>query len=150
MPAIRCSTVVTCALPGVPARGRIEPEVVRDGVIAWEDGVVVYAGPDAAWDGDIDEDVGARAVVPGFVDCHTHLPFFGWRDDEYEARLRGATYRDLHGEGGVPRSARMLADASDDDVLSFSRELLVEMLEHGTTTVELKTGYGLSVGAELR
>ena len=150
MPAIRCATLVTCALPGVPTRGHVEPEVVRDAVVAWEDGRVVHAGPRAAWDGDVDDDVGARAVVPGFVDCHTHVPFFGWRDDEYEARLRGATYRDLHGEGGIPRSARMLAEASDDEVLAFSHGLLAEMLEHGTTTVELKTGYGLSVDAELR
>jgi imidazolonepropionase len=77
-------------------------------------------------------------------------PFSGWRDDEFEARLAGATYRDQHGEGGIGRSARMLAEASDEDVLAFCLPLLEEMAAHGTTAVELKTGYGLSVEAELR
>ena len=80
-----------------------------------------------------------------------HLPFFGWRADEFEARLAGASYRDLHGEeGGIFRSSRMLAAASDDDVLAFCMPLVREMAAHGTTALELKTGYGLSVEAELR
>jgi len=90
--------------------------------------------------------------VPGFVDCHTHLPFFGWRADEFEARLAGRTYRDLQsgGGGGIFRSARLLAGASDEEVLEFCRPLVAEMLSLGTTAVELKTGYGLSVEGELR
>ena len=89
--------------------------------------------------------------MPGFVDQHTHLPFVGWRADEFEARLRGVSYRELHGgDGGIFRSARMFAEASDDEVLAFSRPLLDEMLAHGTTALELKTGYGLSVDQELR
>ena len=119
-------------------------------MIAWEGQSITYAGPRAGWPGDIDENHAGRTVVPGFVDCHTHLPFVGWRDDEFEARLRGATYRDLHGRGGIPRSARLLEEADDEEVLGFCRPLLAEMLAHGTTTVEMKTGYGLSVEAELR
>jgi len=80
-----------------------------------------------------------------------HLPFVGWRADEYEARLRGLSYRDLHGsDGGIYRSSRLLRDASDEEVLAFSRPLLAEMAAHGTTATELKTGYGLSVEQELR
>src|SRR5207253_4707449 len=90
------------------------------------------------------------AVLPGFVDCHTHLPFFGWRADEFEARLAGRTYRDLHGEGGIFRSARLLAEAADEEVIEFCLPLAAEMLAHGTTAFELKTGYGLSVEGELR
>jgi imidazolonepropionase len=119
-------------------------------VVAWEGDAVVYAGPRAGWDGDLDETFEGCTVIPGFVDCHTHLPFFGWRDDEFEARLTGATYRDLHGEGGIPRSARMLAGVSDQEVLDFCLPLAREMLDHGTTALELKTGYGLSVEGELR
>jgi imidazolonepropionase len=90
-------------------------------------------------------------VVPGFVDCHTHLPFFGWRADEFEARLSGRTYRDLQGEGGgILRSSRLLNGASVEEVLAFCAPLAAEMLAGGTTAVELKTGYGLSVEAELR
>lgn len=120
--------------------------------VAWEDGVIVYAGPadDLPWEptaGSPDR----GCLVPGFVDAHVHLPFYGWRADEFEARLLGASYRDLHGqEGGIFRSSRMLREASDDAVIDFCRPLLDQMLTHGTTSVELKTGYGLTVEDELR
>lgn len=119
-------------------------------MVAWERGLITYAGPRSGWDGRTDEELAGRTIVPGFVDCHTHLPFYGWREDEFEARLSGASYRDLHGDGGIPRSARLLAGASDQEVLEFCRPLVGEMLAHGTTALELKTGYGLSVEAELR
>ncbi|MGH2661266.1 MAG: imidazolonepropionase [Actinomycetota bacterium] len=147
MPALGCSTLVTARSADLPVRSPATPEIVRDAVVAWEDETITYAGHRAGWDGPIDEDASGRAVVPGFVDCHTHLPFFGWRDDEYEDRLGGARYGE---QGGILRSARMLAEASDDDVLAFCRPLLEEMLTHGTTAVEMKTGYGLSVETELR
>jgi imidazolonepropionase len=90
-------------------------------------------------------------IVPGFVDCHTHLPFYGWRADEDAARLTGVRYEDVHrGEGGIYRSARMLAQATDAEVLEFSDRLVLAMLTSGTTTFEMKSGYGLSVEAELR
>jgi imidazolonepropionase len=90
-------------------------------------------------------------IVAGFVDPHTHLPFHGWRADEDAARLSGFRYEQLHaGEGGIYRSARLLADASDDDVLGFATGMARSMLEHGTTTFETKSGYGLSIEAELR
>ena len=119
-------------------------------MLAWEGDTVTYAGPRGGWEGPVDEELAGRAIIPGLVDCHTHLPFFGWRDDEFEARLRGISYAEQHGEGGIARSARMLAEASDEAVLEFCRPLLAEMAAHGTTALELKTGYGLSVEAELR
>jgi imidazolonepropionase len=118
--------------------------------VAWDEGVITYVGPADGLTGVEPEWFEGCTIAPGFVDCHTHLPFAGWRADEFEARLSGATYRDLHGEGGIYRSARMLAEASDDEVLAFSRSLVQEMADHGTTALELKTGYGLSVEAELR
>jgi imidazolonepropionase len=148
--AVGCSTLLTCAVGRVPAAPAAEPEAIHDAVVAWEGDTIVYAGDRRGWEGHVDEERDGCTMVPGFVDCHTHLPFAGWRDDEFEARLRGRSYRDLHGEGGIARSARMLAEASDDDVLEFCRPLLAEMLAHGTTALELKTGYGLSVEAELR
>jgi imidazolonepropionase len=126
------------------------PTVVDDGVVTWSDGLLTYAGPAGAAPAAAIEDLGRVTLIPGFVDCHTHLPFFGWRADEFAARLAGRTYRDLHGEGGIYRSARMLSEASDEEVMAFCRPLLDEMVRHGTTAVELKTGYGLSVEAEIR
>lgn len=150
MPAIACSTLVPCAFDRLPIPSGSERVVIRDAVLAWEGDSVTYAGPRQGWDRSIDEELAGRTVVPGFVDSHTHLPFFGWRDDEFEARLAGATYRDQHGDGGIVRSARMLSEATDEEVLEFCRPLLAEMAGHGTTALELKTGYGLSVDGELR
>ncbi|MGZ6543795.1 MAG: imidazolonepropionase [Actinomycetota bacterium] len=138
----------------LPARGAAATASVLDepAGVAWEDGILTYVGPAGGlpWPASIGTpDRGL--LVPGFVDCHVHLPFIGWRADEFEARLAGASYRDLHGEeGGIFRSSRLLAAASDDDVLAFCLPLAREMAAHGTTAMELKTGYGLSVEAELR
>ena len=138
----------------LPARGAAATASVLDepAGVAWEDGILTYVGPAGGlpWPAAVGS-ADRGLLVPGFVDCHVHLPFFGWRADEFEARLAGASYRDLHGEeGGIFRSSRMLAAASDDDVLAFCVPLVREMAAHGTTAMELKTGYGLSVEAELR
>jgi imidazolonepropionase len=100
---------------------------------------------------DVTIDAEGCAVIPGFVDPHTHLPFYGWRADEDAARLSGVRYESLHkGEGGIYRSARMLAEASDDEVLDFAVDLALAMLRSGTTTFEAKSGYGLTIEAEIR
>ena len=150
--AIAATTLVTPTGSG-PLGGpnAVPPLRIDGGAVAWRDGVLTFVGPAEDLRGVEPEWLEGCAIAPGFVDCHTHLPFVGWRADEFEARLAGATYRDLHGEGGgIHRSARLLAAASDDEVLDFCRPLLVEMLAHGTTALELKTGYGLSVEGELR
>lgn len=91
------------------------------------------------------------AVIPGFVDCHTHMPFAGWREREYEQKISGASYESIaRSGGGIRSSARSLALASDAEVLDQARLLAREMLEHGTTTFECKSGYGLSVAGETR
>ena len=148
------ATLATAGGP-LPARGvAATAAVISSGGVAWDDdGTIVFVGPadDLPWEpvslGAVDE----GTIVPGFVDCHVHLPFVGWRADEFEARLAGVSYRDLHGkEGGIFRSSRMLAEAGDEEVLAFSKALAAEMAGHGTTATELKSGYGLSVEGELR
>ena len=127
------------------ARGaRLQPGslTVRDGVIA------AFEDDPAA---DVVLDAGDGAVVPGLVDCHTHLPFAGWRAEEYERKVTGASYEEIaRAGGGIAASARALAEADDDAVLAQAGGLRAEMLRLGTTTVEGKTGYGLSVEGELR
>jgi imidazolonepropionase len=153
--AVAASNLVIPSVAGdhaLPVRGENAwaAESARPSAVAWEDGLITYVGDAAGLTGVEPEWFEGCTIAPGFVDCHTHLPFVGWRADEFEARLAGISYRELHGEGGIYRSARLLAEASDDEVLAFCRPLVREMADHGTTALELKTGYGLSVQAELR
>jgi imidazolonepropionase len=151
--AVVAAALATAGGP-LPARGAAATASVSRGPagVAWEDGVLTYVGPaDGLPSGPTIGAPDRGLLTPGFVDPHVHLPFVGWRADEFEARLTGASYRDLHGEeGGIFRSARMLAETSDEAVLDFSGRLLNEMAALGTTATELKTGYGLSVERELR
>ena len=149
--AIVATSLVT-AKGTAPSKGADlgAPAVIQEAGVAWADGVITFVGPaDELPDGD-PQVLRGCTVAPGFVDCHTHLPFVGWRADEFELRLAGRSYRELHGEGGIYRSARLLANASDDEVMAFCLPLVGEMADHGTTALELKTGYGLSVEGELR
>jgi imidazolonepropionase len=96
-------------------------------------------------------DASGCAVLPGFVDCHTHVPFAGWRAEEYELKVTGVPYEEIARRGGgIASSARAFAEASDEAVLAQARGLAAEMLQAGTTTFECKTGYGLSRAAEAR
>jgi imidazolonepropionase len=134
-----------------PLRGEAmrAPDVVGGATIVCEGDRI--AAIDSAGEGDEVVDASGCTVIPGLVDCHTHLPFFGWRADEDVARLSGVRYETLHQEeGGIFRSRRMLAEAADDDVIAFGARQADEMLRSGTTTFEMKSGYGLSVEAELR
>ena len=102
-------------------------------------------------DANIHVDATGCALLPGFVDCHTHLPFAGWRAGEYEQKVAGVPYEQIaRAGGGIRSSARALQETADETVLAQAQEIAGEMLRSGTTTFECKSGYGLSTAGELR
>jgi len=121
--------------------------VTRNAAFIVEDGRIAWVGPaQQAPDADARLDIGGRAVIPGFVDSHAHLVFAGDRAAEFEARMTGRPYS----AGGI-RTTVAATRATDDELLRGNvRRLVAEMARQGTTTVECKTGYGLSVEDEAR
>jgi imidazolonepropionase len=117
--------------------------LARDGLIAW-----VGLPGDVPAEPDADEviDLGSALVTPGLVDAHTHPLYAGDRSDEAAARLAG----DAYSGGGILRTVAATRAASDDELLSLARSRLAAQLASGTTTVECKSGYGLSTDEELR
>lgn len=114
--------------------------VVEDGVVAW-----VGAAADAPH-ADERIDAEGRCVIPGFVDSHSHIVFAGDRSDEFEFRMRGEKYA----AGGIRRTVRLTREASDGELLANAARLVAEMRAQGTTTVEIKSGYGLTTHDEER
>jgi imidazolonepropionase len=125
---------------------------VEDGAIAVEDGAIVYAGPrKKAPKGGREIDGGGRWATPGLVDCHTHLVFGGDRAAEFELRLGGASYEEIARTGGGIRSTvAATRAASEDELHAAALPRLKRLLADGATTVEIKSGYGLSVEDELK
>ncbi|MBW8484441.1 imidazolonepropionase [Actinomadura parmotrematis] len=121
--------------------------VRRDAALVIDGGAVVWAG-DAAAAPDADEvyDAGGRAVLPGFVDSHAHLVFAGERAEEFAARMSGEPYA----AGGIRTTVARTRAAGDDELRANVRRLVAEMVRQGTTTVECKSGYGLTVDDEER
>ena len=86
-----------------------------------------------------------RSLLPGFVECHTHIVFAGDRINEFELRIKGADYLEiLESGGGIVSTVEMTRKASLDELVEQSRKRLDQMLELGVTTCEVKTGYGLT------
>ena len=131
---------------------------MRDGAVAWDGEPIVFAGRDADLPEGIASSSGAHvidasrwSVVPGFVDAHTHAIFAGDRRDELRRRLAGATYAEIAAEGGgIVSTVRATREASETDLVASTRRRLDEMLACGTTTAEVKSGYGLDLASELK
>ena len=138
--------------------GLRELGLVERAALAADAGRIVYAGPEAGLDaavarapGAIVFDAHGAAVLPGFVDAHTHLAFAGSRDDEIRKRLAGASYREIAAQGGgIVRTVTATRAASREALAAAIVERLDEMLVQGTTSLEVKSGYGLETAAELR
>lgn len=153
---VNCSQVVTLAGPARPRVGAELRElgiVVRGGLFV-RDGLIerVGAGIEELIDANtIVVDAGGRVVLPGFVDAHTHPVFAGTRVDEFEERSRGATYQEIAARGGGIQSTVNRTRASSlDELIATGRHYAEWFLRGGTTTVEAKSGYGLSLEDEIK
>jgi imidazolonepropionase len=155
----RADLIATCAGPA-PRRGPAQREIgaVPHGTIAAHDGRIVFVGPAEAVAAQVRVepdairlDARGCVVVPGFVDAHTHLVYAGDRTDELRQRLAGATYAEIAAAGGgIARTVAATRAASEDDLVRSARTRLDAMAAWGTTTCEVKSGYGLTLDAELR
>ncbi len=145
------STVLTMDGTGASAEERLG--AIDDGALVIEDGLVTWIGPrDALPTTDKSAvDLGGRVVLPGLVDPHTHLVFAGDRAKDFEARSRGESYASIAARGGGIRTTVHATRAASRETLhALGRERLARLLEAGVTTVEIKSGYGLSIDDELR
>src|SRR5207244_4351174 len=138
-----------------PAAGDVG--AVMDGFVAARDGAIVATGHGAALqtvervEDAVDVDVQGRVVMPGFVDPHTHLCYAGERWEEFATRRSGADYLAvLAAGGGIHATVRATTAASDEELLALLVRRIGDALELGTTTIEVKSGYGLEPEAELR
>lgn len=124
--------------------------VIRDAaVVVGDDGLISWVGQSSDVENHISTrplDVGGRAVIPGFVDSHTHLVFAGDRASEFAARMAGEPYK----AGGIRTTMAATRAATNDQLVANARRLAAEALASGTTTIEVKSGYGLSVADEAR
>lgn len=150
MPLLRnIGLLATCRAEGE----QDELHAVPRAALAWAGGKIVWAGPEAElperFRGEEARDAGGRLVIPGLVDCHTHLAFAGWRADEFERRLRGESYLDIAARGGgIAATVRATRAAAEDELLRRCAGFLEQMLALGVTTVECKSGYGLDPDSE--
>lgn len=144
-------TLATCR----PEGGQGDIHAISRAALAWEDDRIVWVGVEAdlpaRLGGVAARDAGGRLVVPGLVDCHTHLAFGGWRADEFARRIRGQSYLEIAAAGGGIASTMRATRALDEAALvARAGAFLEEMLPLGVTTVECKSGYGLDLAAELK
>lgn len=142
------SQLVTCD----PGLGEGPLGLIERGALAGFEGRVVWAGPESDLKdavevaGAHEVDAGGGAVIPGLIDPHTHLVFAGDRSQEFAARLRGQPYR----AGGVRTTVAATRATSDEELIALARARLDRFYAHGVTTVEAKSGYGLTAGQERR
>lgn len=129
--------------------------IVENGSVLIGDDQITWAGPTADLPfvppGTEIIDVTGKTVLPGLVDSHTHLIFAGTREDEFELRLQGVSYQDIAARGGgINATVRRVREASKDQLKELARRRLDRMLALGVTTVEVKSGYGLSLTDEIK
>lgn len=152
--AISCETLIhhvhlASCRPDIDGSG-----VIRDAMVAVADGRIVYAGTARSVDdfAAVEHVDGAGSwLTPGLIDCHTHLVWAGNRIDDFERRLRGESYASIaRGGGGILSTVRATRDASENSLFAAAAARLARLREEGVTSVEIKSGYGLSTATELK
>jgi imidazolonepropionase len=154
-----CRQLITCAGPA-PRRGADQGrlEIITDGALAHADGRIVFAGRTVDLERTVPLPADARvidvheySIIPGLVDAHTHAIFAGDRRSELRRRLAGDTYASIAASGGgIVSTVTATRAATEDDLTGEARTRLDGMLACGTTTCEIKSGYGLDLEAELK
>ncbi len=145
------STLAACR----PGGGQAAVHPVRDAALVWQGDTVRWVGSAAEvpanFSGEERQSAGGRLVVPGLVDCHTHLAFGGWRADEFAQRIEGASYLEIaRAGGGIASTMRHTRAASEEALAERAAGFLAAMRALGVTTVEAKSGYGLTAEDELK
>jgi imidazolonepropionase len=142
---------------GGPQRGSAMGNLgaILNGAVAVQDGLIVAVGESAeilaTYSAEKMIDAEGNAVIPGLIDCHTHAIFGGDRAHEFEMRIQGATYMEIMAAGGgIVSTMQHTRDATEDELVASAKHRLDEMLRLGTTTVEIKSGYGLDLATELK
>ena len=160
---LHASQLVTAAGPTRPRAGKelAELAIIRDGGLLIRDGKIDIVGPSDEIEkkssgaevraGLAVVDLGGRVAVPGFVDAHTHLVFGGNRLDDFERRARGETYEQIaKAGGGIWSTVEKTRAASEDELFELAKKRVDWFLRCGTTTIEVKSGYGLTLEDELK
>ena len=127
--------------------------VIENAVIVIDGERIAYVGPERDNPHAIDDDFDARGAcaIPGFVDTHTHIPFAGYRESEFNRRLQGETYAQIaESGGGIASTVRSTRAASEEELIANVEARTKTMARYGTTTAEAKSGYGLNVEEELK
>lgn len=134
-----------------------ELPMIEDAFLALENNEVVAYGPMSGWEGVTDWrdleviDATGKYVMPAFIDSHTHTVFAKSREEEFVDRINGLSYEEIAVKGGgILNSARRLSELSEDQLFDAAKERVEKLMKYGTGAIEIKSGYGLSVEAELK
>ncbi|UCG66930.1 MAG: imidazolonepropionase, partial [Deltaproteobacteria bacterium] len=156
----RNAKIFTASDPGIPLTGKRLGEILHfeQGAILCQDGVIKAMGEEqqvtaSLLPGEVDIEVDCEGccVIPGFVDPHTHMCFAETREKEFALRMEGAEYLEiLRQGGGILSSVRAVRVTSEEELLSVTLQRALSALELGTTTLEIKSGYGLNTETELK
>ena len=142
--------LATCRAEG----GQDEIHPIADAAMVWSGATIRWVGPQRELPSEFWRaerfDAEGGLVIPGLVDCHTHLAFSGWRADEFTQRIRGASYLDIaRAGGGIARTVRLTREAGEEALYHRARGFVRAMISLGVTTIECKSGYGLDREHEL-